>query len=314
MKRVLLLLMLFLGLCQTSYAYQNTYAVVIGIADYENLSRRDGDLRYTVNDATKFYEFLKSKKGGSVPEKNILLLLNSQATKEEIVNKSKELFSRAGVNDRVIFYYSGHGWKECFMPYDVTKRGRNMLYFDEVKEIFRCAKCSTKLLFADACFAGTMKESIMKKSAKRNDKKHYDMDNVNIAVMMSCKADETSLEMGSLKQGVFTYYLVEGLGGEANKDGNKYITIQELFYYMYHKVQDKAAQRKNKQTPELFGKFDLRLIVANVDVPEETAAPAEEPENNNTMMIIIIAAILAIITTAVILIIKKKRKQQKLTL
>ena len=308
-KRVLFILILFMGLYQTSYSYQNTYAVVIGVADYENLSRRDGDLRYTVNDAMKFYEFLKSKKGGSVPEKNIVLLINSQATKDEIIDKSKELFSRANINDRVILYYSGHGWKECFMPYDVTKKGKNMLFFDEVKEIFRCAQCSTKLLFADACFAGTMKESIMKKSAKRNNKKHYDMDNVNIAVMMSCKADETSLEMGSLKQGVFTYYLVEGLGGEANKDGNNYITIQELFYYMYHKVQDKAAQRNNKQTPELFGKFDLRLIVANVDVPEETSAPVEDSEKNYTFMIVIIAAILCLITAVIILLIKKSRKQ-----
>ena len=310
MKRILLLSVLCMALCKASYSYQKTYAVIIGIADYENLKSSD-DLRYTVNDAMKFYEFLKSKKGGSIPETNIVLLLGSQATKDNIVEKSKELFEKAGVNDRVIFYYSGHGWKECFMPYDVTKKGNNMLYFDEVKEIFRCAQCNTKLLFADACFAGTMKESIIKKSAKRNKKKNFNMENVNIAVMMSCKADETSLEMGSLKQGVFTYYLMEGLGGEANKDGNKYITIQELFYYIYQKVQDKASQGRNKQTPELFGKFDLRLIVANVDVPEETQVKAVEPEKNNTTAIIIIAALFVIVTIAVILTIRKKKNHNK---
>lgn len=87
---------------------------------------------------------------------------------------------------------------------------------------------------------------------------------MNIAVMMSCQGDETSMEMGSLQQGLFTYYLIEGLGGKANRDGNMFITIQELYYYVYHKVQDKAASRGKKQTPELFGKFDLRLIVAKV--------------------------------------------------
>lgn len=308
MKKAILLILLW-GLCKVSYPYQNTYAVIIGVADYENLSKRDGDLRYSTNDAIKFCEFLKSNKGGSVPEKNIVLLLDSQATKDNIVNLSKELFAKANANDRVIFYYSGHGWKECFMPADVTNRGHNLLYFDEVKEIFRCAKCSTKLLFADACFAGTMKESIMKKSEKRKNKKKDDIGNVNIAVMMSCRADETSLEMRSLKQGVFTYYLMQGLGGEANKDGNNYITIKELYYYMFHKVQDKAMEANNKQTPELFGKFDLRLIVANVD-EEAQMMPATDDAKGNAKTTVIIVAIMLAVTVAVMLLIRKLKKQK----
>ena len=310
MKRLVLLLALVLSACRV-YSYHNTYAVIIGVADYEEFSRNDGDLLYTVNDAKKFCEFLKSRQGGMVPEENIVLLLNEQATKSNIIKQSKQLFARANANDRVIFYYSGHGWKECFMPYDVTKRGRNLLYFDEVKDIFRCARCNTKLLFADACFAGTMKESIIRKSTKRSNRKNKDKDNINIAVMMSCKADETSLELGSLKQGVFTYYLMEGLGGEANKDGNNYITIQELFYYMYQKVQDKAAKKDSKQTPELFGNFDLRLIVANVGQPEETQDEVMTPERRyNIKLIIIIAAAYLIVTVAVVLLIKKINKTQ----
>ena len=312
MKKALLLLIMALA-CGLAYSYENTYAVIIGIADYEEFSKRDGDLRYTVNDATKFYEFLKSPKGGSVPEANICLLLDADASKDNIVKKSKELFSKAQNNDRVIFYYSGHGSQECFLPYDVTRRGKNMLFFDEVKKIFRCAKCHTKLLFADACFSGTMKESILKKTEKRN-KRHKDdeSDNMNIAVMMSCKADETSLEMGKLKQGVFTYYLIKGLGGEANKDGNRFITIQELFYYMYHKVQETAAEGNNKQTPELFGNFDLRLIVANVDANDASRMPKDEPvQTDNSMMYTAIIAMTAtlIVTVVILLLMKKRRKQ-----
>jgi hypothetical protein len=57
---------------------------------------------------------------------------------------------------------------------------------------------------------------------------------------------------------------MEGLGGGANRDGNKYITIQELYYYVYHKVQDYANKCGQSQTPLLFGKFDLRLIVGKL--------------------------------------------------
>ena len=258
--------MLFVFVGMNAWAYENTYAVIVGVADYQNLTEGDGDLTYTVSDAHAFYNFLKSKKGGSVPESHLVLLTNAQATKENIVNKSKALFSKAKKNDRVIFYFSGHGTDGCFLPYDFTRMGLNILYFDDVKAIFRSAKCNTKLLFADACASGSMKDEIINRPETQqnisNGKKKSS--NMNIAVMMSCSSGETSIESSDLGQGIFTYYLMKGLGGSANTDKNKYVTIQELFYYVYHQVKDDAARRNHVQNPQLFGKFDLRLIVANL--------------------------------------------------
>ena len=265
-KRISLLLVLLMGMGGFVLAYNNTYAIIIGVADYKNFAPGDGDLKYTINDAQSFAEFLKSKKGGSVPEANIVLLTDAQASKENIISKSKSLFAKAKKDDRVIFYFSGHGSKGCFMPYDAGDIGNTLLYFNEVKTIFRSAKCSTKLLFADACFAGSMKTGLTSNSEikKSIEKGLKEASNMNIAVMMSCQGDETSIESSEWKNGLFTYYLMKGLGGDANRDGNKFVTIQELYYYVYHKVQDKAASRGHSQTPELFGKFDLRLIVAKV--------------------------------------------------
>ena len=265
-KSITMLLVLLLSLSGLVSAYNNTYAVVIGVADYKNYTPGDGDLKYTINDARSFAEFLKSKKGGAVPEENIVLLIDAQASKANIVEKAKALFAKAKKDDRVIFYFSGHGSKGCFIPYDAGDIGNTLLYFNEVKAIFRSAKCNTKLLFADACFAGSMKTGLssnseMKKSIEKGLK---EASNMNIAVMMSCQGDETSIESSEWGNGLFTYYLMKGLGGDANRDGNQFVTIQELYYYVYHQVQDKAASRGHKQTPELFGKFDLRLIVAKV--------------------------------------------------
>lgn len=261
-KKTILLLVLFLGAFVSLSAYENTYAIVIGVADYKNYTPGDGDLNYTINDATSFAAFLKSKKGGSVPASNIVLLTDAKASKANIIAKAKALFGKAKKNDRVIFYFSGHGDKGCFVPYDAGDMGDCLLYFNEIKSIFRCAKCNTKLLFADACFSGSMKTELLSKAnmKKSLEKSIKAASNMNIAVMMSCQDDEFSIESSDLGQGLFTYYLMEGLGGKANRDGNKYITVQELYYYVYHKVQN----RNRNQTPELFGKFDLRLIVAKV--------------------------------------------------
>lgn len=256
-NKTTLLLVLFFGISATVLAYNNTYALVVGVADYKYYSSDNGDLSYTVNDARDFCTFLQSKKGGSVPVSNIVLLTDAQASRANIIAKGKALFAKAKKDDRVIFYFSGHGSKGCFVPYD-----SEALWFDDVKAIFRCSKSSTKLLFADACFSGGMKKDLANNAKWKKDleKGVKAASNMNIAVMMSCQGDEVSIEDPSLGNGLFTYYLMEGLGGKANRDGNKFVTIQELFYYVYHKVQN----RNRNQTPELFGKFDLRLIVSKV--------------------------------------------------
>ena len=243
------------------YAYENTYALIIGVADYLG----SGDLRYTINDAQLFYKFLKSKKGGSVPDKNIVYLTNARASKANIIAQGKALFSRANKNDRVIFFFSGHGSRGCFVPYDAALSYNNYLFFSEIKSMFKCAKSDTKLLFADACFSGSMKGVESKNIHETLKKEVKGSSKMNIAVMMSCRGNETSIESGELKQGLFTYYLIQGLGGLANSDNNKYVTIKELFYYVYRKTRSKAASMGYSQTPELFGNFDVRLIVANVN-------------------------------------------------
>lgn len=265
MKRILVVLFTLL-MSSPLLAYDNTYAVIVAVADYKNMGPDDGDLTFTTTDARLFRDFLMSERGGKVPESNIVLLLDAQASKENIITKSKALFAKAKKNDRVIFYFSGHGSRGCFCPYDAGDIGNKLLYFNEIKSIFRSAKCNTKLLFADACHSGGMKAGIgaSMKDDENMEEGQKASENMNIAVMMSCQGDEFSLESPNLGQGLFTYYLMEGLGGGANRDGNKYITIQELYYYVYHKVQDYAAKCGRSQTPLLFGKFDLRLIVGKL--------------------------------------------------
>jgi hypothetical protein len=69
------------------------------------------------------------------------------------------------------------------------------------------------------------------------------------------------MESGFLRQGVFSYFLIKGLKGAADRDQNKTITIQELFYYVHRETRSYAQRQGRDQKPVLIGKFDLRLIV-----------------------------------------------------
>ena len=87
----------------------NTYAVIVGIEDYEFYSEYRGDLRYTTDDTYKFINFLNSAAGGLVPEKNIIHLVDERATKKNIISALNNQFLKSKPKDRIIFYFSGHG-------------------------------------------------------------------------------------------------------------------------------------------------------------------------------------------------------------
>ena len=61
----------------------NTYAVIVGISEYQN---EIAPLDFAHKDAKVFADYLRSKAGGSVPEENVRLLLNKDATHTAIYN------------------------------------------------------------------------------------------------------------------------------------------------------------------------------------------------------------------------------------
>jgi uncharacterized caspase-like protein len=262
-KRYFILTVLFLGLWTTVLAYNNTYAVIVGVSDYQ-YDYFAKDLPYTLNEVEAVYSFLRSTKGGSVPAENICLLTDSNATKANIILRASTLFAKAKKNDRVIFYFGGHGGEGSFAPYDFNGFYDSTLTYDDIKSIFKCARCNTKLLFADACYSGGIKGEARNTDNSGKTSSRNNTGNMNIVVMTASQADQYSWQTSEFEMGVFTHYLIEGLGGAANRDHNKYITIQELYYYVYHKVMDKTKYYETQQTPQIFGKFDLRLIVAKV--------------------------------------------------
>lgn len=267
MRNILFIALSIFVLQTAAQSYRNTYAVVIGIADYEDFNILSGDLSFTINDARKFTEFLMSKEGGQVPAENIYLLTNEKARKANIILYTKKLFSRAQPDDRVIFFYSGHGAPGAFMPYDVSKTGTGMLHFSEVKELFRSANCKTKLLFADACHSGSLKNSASKSFTEsiQLEKSVEKETGINIAIMLSSRANETSIERKDIRQGLFSYYLIQALSGKADSNGDRIITIKEAFYFVYKQTVSKAKkQSRHKQHPILFGDFDMDMVVAKV--------------------------------------------------
>lgn len=234
------------------------WAVIIGVSSYDHMQA----LKYTDDDAYRMYAFLKSPEGGALTDDQINILIDEDATKEKIINALTSTCQKAGENDLVMIYFSGHGLRGAFLPIDFDGY-QNKLEHEEVNEILQNSHAKYKLVIADACHSGSL--LAMKSGETRNILEDYYKTlataDPGTALIMSSKSDETSLESSGLRQGVFSHFLIRGLKGEADKDNNKIIDVQELFDFVSENVR---AYTMNRQSPVIQGDYDAKMTVSVV--------------------------------------------------
>lgn len=227
---------------QTVHAAGQIYLVAVGISDYPG---NDHDLRLPATDAQTMVNLYKTNSKATTA-----LLTNQEATVTNIVNKMKAVFSKANEDDIVVFYFSGHGSPGCFCAYD------NNLTYKNIKKAFASCKSKNKMIFADACFSGGLRQPNQKTS---NSKAAAGL---NVLLFLSCKDGETSLELPGMKNGLFTAHLERCLRGGADSNGDRVITAKELFTPVHDNVAKTAAKHKNhQQHPVMWGKFSDNMPV-----------------------------------------------------
>lgn len=223
----LLVVMLFASLT----AEAKIYLVAVGISDYPGTKN---DLRLPHNDAATMQWLYKENKHASTK-----LLMNEKATVASVNSAMYEMFSKATKDDIVVLFFSGHGVKGGFVCYD------GVLEYGDVGKAMSAANCNSKMVFADACFSGAIRDGSKVSSI-------YESDKHNIMFFLSCRSNEVSIETPTMTNGYFTYALQHGLRGGADKNKDRIITAKELFNYVSAKVKKNS---KNKQHPVMWGKF-----------------------------------------------------------
>jgi len=240
-----------------------TYAVVVGIADYRDTGPGNGDLRFADQDAEAFAAFLRSPQGGDIPPGQISLLTNQAATAAAIAAALNRQFRRAHPRDRVVFFFSGHGYPGGFVPYDAD--AHTLLSHQQLRTAFQASQALDKLCIADACHAGSIRYGGGNAPEPQNVLGQEDLE---IAVFMSSRAEELSLELPELAHGLFAYFLLAGLRGEADQAGNRdgHITLEEMFRYTRGHVVDYADKHAqgHSQHPIMFGQFSRQQVVVRL--------------------------------------------------
>jgi uncharacterized caspase-like protein len=225
------------------------WGILIGISDYEPIGPGGPDLQYADDDANDMYQVLTSEHGWK--KENIIKLVDSAATKTSIQNAIDNLSNKVEPNDLFLLFYAGHGsytadqppideadgFDEYFLTHDLEA-----ILDDELAIMLEKIKSKQVVVIIDACFSGGFfkvadieaRTVPGKPHEKLIDTINGDLAKQGYVVLTASDEDETCAESSTLQNGVFTYYLLEGMSSKpfpADLNNNQKVSAEEAYVY-----------------------------------------------------------------------------------
>jgi tetratricopeptide (TPR) repeat protein len=242
---------------------KNYYAIVIGIESYrQKLPKAD----FAAQDAKTVTEYLTKVMG--YPEENVVTLLNEHATNVDFAKYfEKWLPNNAEKDGSVFIYYSGHGAPNpktgdaYLVPYDGDPS-----FIDEtgypLKRLYdSLGKLQAKeiIVALDSCFSGAGGRSVIAKGSRplvmTMEKSAIPS---NTAVLSAASGEQISSTYEEKGHGLFTYFMLKGLKGEGDTNGDGKVEIGELFEYLKPQVERIARKTyNNEQLPQLIAPAEI---------------------------------------------------------
>jgi tetratricopeptide (TPR) repeat protein len=243
------------------------YALVIGIGKYEKLDSADF-LKFSESDADAVYRVLISLQGGAFPPENVHKLIGPQATLTNIRHELEDWLPLVAKEpDRVIVYFAGHGFVQSghgyIAPYDVDPSSPATTAFEMNRlgtVLADSVKARWKVLLTDACHSGKITAETSNEAV---DAQFRELPS-GFLNLTSTREREKSYEDPNLSTGfgVFSYFLVQGLQGNAdNSPCDGVITADELIEYVRSEVRSYTRARGVYQTPTEHNDFDNNMIL-----------------------------------------------------
>jgi carboxyl-terminal processing protease len=242
-------------LCGLARAESKSYAVLIGIGEYEDAAIKPR--AKAESDVKALYDFLTSPANKSLYKADqVKLLLGAKddkrpsepATKANILQALKWAFSSAGEDDTVILCWIGQGAPAgkatCYFAHNSTlaNREKDAVTSADIEELFKTIKSNSVLVLLDVDFKGYSSKDEIPGHSLDNAFKEYagakeDAEDTSITkplVLLSATrgfAASPETEQG----GLFMKLVLEALSGKADQFGGEadgIVTVDELVEHL----------------------------------------------------------------------------------
>jgi uncharacterized caspase-like protein len=243
-------------------------------------------LRYAVPDAESIYQVLIGP--GGFKKEHILLMTDKTERKPTFRNIRWALgtfLSRsARKDDTVVIFFAGHGAPESdprglerdglakyLIPSDADPEDLYSTAFpmDELQTIFGRIEAERVVAFLDTCYSGAAGgRTFLAKRTRSSQVDDLFLERLTRskgrAIITASRPAEVSMELPELGHGVFTYYLLAGLNGAADLNGDGIVTLQELYEYVEQQVTQKSRSVGGNQHPVMKGELEGVLPLVKV--------------------------------------------------
>ena len=244
----------------------NAIAIIVGLERYENAPAAT----YADRDAQFFMDYAQRALG--VPASNVKLLINYDARMISIKSVLKQWLPAVAKRDEsdVYVFFAGHGLASAdgerlyLLPYDanVGLLEDSALVRKEVFAALSRAEARSVTVFLDTCYSGgTRTEHSLVADARgiRVTAAPGELPD-NFTVFSAATKEQLSASLPEARHGLFSYFLMRGLEGEADADGDRRLTVGELYRYLADAVPREAVRLGREQDPQLAGDPDRVLV------------------------------------------------------
>lgn len=249
---------------------KNAVALIIGLDGYENIARAP----WAESDASVFFDYAQQSLG--IPADRIALITGDKSDRSGIYD-SLDMWLPTMVEEgdsNVYVYFAGHGLATAdgeqayLIPYDgnLENLRRTAIPRKEVISVLKDLKAKSVTLFMDTCYSGTPKGGKGTLVADSRGLRIVKKDNFsslpkNFTIFSAASNQQTASSHPNLENGLFSYWMMRGLGGEADNNNDRKITNGELHEFINKNVKKAAALMGRKQNSQLVG--DANKIIAS---------------------------------------------------
>jgi uncharacterized caspase-like protein len=236
--------------------FPHDWGLIIGIEDYAHLPKVD----FARKDALVVKEYFIKVLG--VPEQNIISLIDSNASKARISGYLKKYIPANVSKETTLYvYFAGHGAPDMkkghpyLMPYDgdtlfIEETGYRLnTFYKEINDL----DVNQTYIFLDSCFSGVAARAaeMLTKGARPALLMVEDVGlaTQEVIALSAASNNQASNPYPKEQHGLFTYYLLKAISGQADENEDRFVTIKEIYNYVTKHVTRTARRMGREQTP-----------------------------------------------------------------
>lgn len=242
------------------------YVLAVGINRFDaGGSKALPSLEFAERDAQEIARVLAARAGKPFTDARVRVLSDSESVKptRAAILEAMRFWQQAGPNDTAVLFLASHGITDrlgnyYFVPRDARREeveavlgGRNDTGEASTligwREIFDGLSKSAgrRLLIIDTCKASSAEGALAANTLRKRSAAS------RFPLLLASRADEDSQEFRPARHGLFTHTLLQALTGLADRNGDRSLSVAELFGYAAPQVEALHDPRAGPQTPQV---------------------------------------------------------------